>query len=176
MHALVWHVLRSSPKCLLPRSCRFIAGRRYPLTTRNFHRSAVAYRNPDDPVGTPDPTCVPTVDVPASTSEESESASEVDEGEEPADTSTEKLHTAKDKSNYGSATRRAGRNVQKPKAPPPVSIPEWFLERNVLLREDLRVKLGLLDRLTPGRQVSTFSKRVGDVESHDGTKVGEKPS
>jgi len=114
------------------------------------------------------------VDEPASTPEASESASEVAEGGEPADTSTEKLHTTKEKSNYGSATRRAGRNVQKPKAPPPVSIPEWFLERNVILREDLRVKPGLLDRLTPNHGLSMTSKRTEEVESDDGIKVGEK--
>lgn len=40
-----------------------------------------------------------------------------------------------DKSNYGSASRRAGRNVKKVKEFPPLQIPKWFLDANVILRE-----------------------------------------
>ena len=39
----------------------------------------------------------------------------------------------KDRSNYGSAVRRQGRNNKRPKEIPPVHIPPWFLNRNVIL-------------------------------------------
>lgn len=40
-----------------------------------------------------------------------------------------------DKSNYGSASRRAGRNIKKVKELRPLQIPRWFLDANVILRE-----------------------------------------
>ncbi|KAL8947198.1 MAG: hypothetical protein Q9222_006497, partial [Ikaeria aurantiellina] len=43
-----------------------------------------------------------------------------------------------DKSNYGSASRRAGRNMKRLKEIPPVQLPERFLESNVFLRERLK--------------------------------------
>ena len=42
----------------------------------------------------------------------------------------------KDKSNYGSASRRAGRNVKPRERLPAVYIPPWFLDCNVILRGD----------------------------------------
>ena len=42
----------------------------------------------------------------------------------------------KDMSNYGSASRRAGRNVKAREKLPPVHIPPWFLDQNVMLRGD----------------------------------------
>lgn len=40
-----------------------------------------------------------------------------------------------DKSNYGSASRRAGRNIKRVKELLPLQIPGWFLDANVILRE-----------------------------------------
>lgn len=40
-----------------------------------------------------------------------------------------------DKSNYGSAARRAGRNIKKVKEVPQLQVPKWFLDDNVSLRE-----------------------------------------
>ncbi|CAD6580318.1 MAG: hypothetical protein ASARMPRED_009431 [Alectoria sarmentosa] len=42
----------------------------------------------------------------------------------------------KDKSNYGSASRRAARNVKPREKPQPPHIPPWFLDSNVILRGD----------------------------------------
>ena len=42
--------------------------------------------------------------------------------------------SSKDKSGYGSASRRASRNVRKKEVIPP-ALPQWFLDKNVLLRE-----------------------------------------
>ena len=44
------------------------------------------------------------------------------------------LPKPKDRSNYGSASRRAVRNVKPREKLPPVYIPPWFLDRNVVLR------------------------------------------
>lgn len=43
----------------------------------------------------------------------------------------------RDLSGYGSAARRAGRHLKKPKELPQFSLPPWFFERNVFLREEL---------------------------------------
>lgn len=43
----------------------------------------------------------------------------------------------KDSSSYGSFLSRAGRNIKRVKELPPVHVPQWFLDRNVVLREAL---------------------------------------
>lgn len=177
MHTLIWRTSRSSPRTSISRSCRFIAGRRHPLGTRNFHRSAVAYRHPHEPEGTTGPAWpagTPVTDGSAFSPEASDRAAEIAEGTEAADLSTEKLQSAKDKNNYGSAARRAGRNVPKPKAPPPVTIPEWFLKKNILLRKELRETPGLLDRLTINRGSSVSSKQIWHAQSGNDISPGEK--
>ncbi|KAL8708561.1 MAG: hypothetical protein Q9220_006614 [cf. Caloplaca sp. 1 TL-2023] len=47
-----------------------------------------------------------------------------------------------DKSNYGSASRRAGRNLRKLKEIPPFQLPNSFLLKNVILRERFDDKFG----------------------------------
>ena len=42
----------------------------------------------------------------------------------------------RDKSSYGSATRRAGRNIRRGREVPRIRIPDWFLERNITLFEE----------------------------------------
>ncbi len=44
----------------------------------------------------------------------------------------------RDLSGYGSAARRAGRHIKKPKEVPQLLLPPWFFERNVILREELQ--------------------------------------
>ncbi|KAL8725660.1 MAG: hypothetical protein Q9181_006333, partial [Wetmoreana brouardii] len=43
-----------------------------------------------------------------------------------------------DRSSYGSASRRAGRNLKKLKDIPPVQLPQSFFDRNVILQENLQ--------------------------------------
>lgn len=43
----------------------------------------------------------------------------------------------RDLSGYGSAARRAGRHIRKPKELPQFVLPPWFFERNVFLQEEL---------------------------------------
>ena len=52
-----------------------------------------------------------------------------------SDEGPDKPSRPKDKSFYGSAARRAGRNVKRVKELPPVDIPPWFLHRNVHLHQ-----------------------------------------
>ena len=54
-------------------------------------------------------------------------------GTDPPTETTSKL---RDKSSYGSATRRAGRNIRKGREVPRIRIPDWFLERNITLYEE----------------------------------------
>jgi SpoVK/Ycf46/Vps4 family AAA+-type ATPase len=59
---------------------------------------------------------------------------EGNEGNDCTEPSSEKPSRAKDRSgSYGSAVRRAGRNVRRGREPPAIVIPSWFLERNVRL-------------------------------------------
>ncbi|MCJ1296319.1 hypothetical protein MMC34_007885 [Xylographa carneopallida] len=62
-------------------------------------------------------------------------AEQVQGVEEPAD-DTEKLNKPKDKSTYGSAVKRARRNVRKLEESPRIEVPNWFLERNVRLHRE----------------------------------------
>ena len=57
------------------------------------------------------------------------------ENEGSPENGSDKPSKPKDKSNYGSAARRAGRNIKRVKELPPVHIPPWFLDRNVILRD-----------------------------------------
>lgn len=104
------------------------------------------------------------------TPENTESVSQSAEGPEPANTSTESSQTTKDRSNYGSAARRAGRNVPKTKPLPPVPVSVSFLERNVSLREELRAKPELLDKVNSSVRLGATGQD-GDVEIKDNSKT-----
>lgn len=77
----------------------------------------------------------------------------------------------KDLSGYGSASKRASRHSRKPRDLPPLHIPKWFIEENVILREDIpdNVTIRLLKSETstssPPNESSTTqaesSKRIG---------------
>lgn len=105
----------------------------------------------------------------APTSEAAEPMTQNSEGPEPADTSTEKSQATKDKNNYGSAARRAGRNVKNTKPPAPITLSVGFLEKNVSLREELRAKFELLDRVNSNVGLEQ-TDRDGDVKITDSSK------
>ncbi|KAI9820718.1 MAG: hypothetical protein M1827_005088 [Pycnora praestabilis] len=143
MHAVTWRALQHVPKH--PRNaCRIVAGQRHPIPRRNFHRSAIAYRSPGNPVDSTDPTwkqdgeAIPEPqDAEAVTAEAAAAGPEAVGAEEsPGSSFVEKFQKAKEL-NYGSAVRRAARN-RRPKEIPPVVLPEWFLKRNVKLKEELK--------------------------------------
>ena len=53
----------------------------------------------------------------------------------------------KDRSNYGSAARRAGRNIKKVKDLPPVIIPPWLFSRNIILSESRERHMIISDKV-----------------------------
>ena len=132
MRTSIWRILQAIPSRSRPQACRFVAGRRLPFPQRSFHTSSSPRReeNPPDaawsnfveqPVDIPNPEQTPFVqDFPT----------------EDSNGAPDNPPKPKDRSNYGSASRRAGRNVRPREKIPPVHIPPWFLACNVILRGD----------------------------------------
>lgn len=131
MRTLAWRTLRATSNCCRPQVCRFVAGRRLPLPQRTFHTPNP--RRDEDRPSTPEHQFAeqPT-DVPGS--EQTSIISEI--AVEDPNGASDNPPKPKDKSNYGSASRRAGRNVKTREKLPPVHIPPWFLDQNVVLRGD----------------------------------------
>lgn len=134
MRTSVWRTLRATSSRSRPHACRFVAGRRLCLSQRTFHASPSPRREEDPPSAPWNQFVEQPIDainleqtsvVPETTAEDPNGAS--DNPPKP---------TSKDKSNYGSASRRAARNVKPREKLSPVNIPPWFLDRNVILRGD----------------------------------------
>ena len=130
MRASAWRALRAVSKNQHPKSCRFVAGRRCPRSKQRFHTSPCLRRD-DDPA---EPTWNTVQEPPNELARPQETPIEAD-GLVYSPEGAPENPRPKDRSNYGSASRRAGRNIRKVKELPPVHIPPWFLERNVRLRE-----------------------------------------
>ncbi|KFZ03537.1 hypothetical protein V502_10866 [Pseudogymnoascus sp. VKM F-4520 (FW-2644)] len=166
MHAAAWGALRTTRRPQLWRTCRVIAGVRRPLPSRNFHRSAIAYRISDDPS---DPKTGAENGTPKNaTEEESNAAPEEPAPSEPVaktDTATSGQRTKR--GDYGSAARRANRNVRIKEVPPMV-LPDWFLEHNVRpsgANDNVERILLLEDRTAPEKEqesVRPAPEKAGD--------------
>lgn len=132
MRTSIWRTLRTIPNRSHCHPCRFIAGRRLPFPQRLFHTSPTPRREEDPPDAAWNNYVVQSVDVPNSeqTSFVTETTAEDPNG------ASDNPPKPKDRSNYGSASRRAARNVKPREKLPPVYIPPWFLDRNVILRGD----------------------------------------
>ncbi len=126
MRASTWAALRRASRRSHPQVCRFVAGRRSPQRL-GFHTSLSTRRDDDSTHDSPPPV----IEAPYNGSI-TEGLLQADSG---ADGEPEKPSRPKDKGNYGSAARRAGRNIKRVKELPPVQIPSWFLDRNVVLRD-----------------------------------------
>lgn len=112
-----------------PQACRFIASRRFAISQRSFCSSSKRLHN-NDPAKTEDREW--EVITPPKQEEKPQEVQEVVEnvnGSYPP-------AKPKNLSGYGSAAKRAGRNIRKVKELPPPQIPKWFFEENVVLRED----------------------------------------
>lgn len=130
MRTSVWRTLRADSRRPHPQICRFIAGRRLPLPQRSFHTSPGLRREEDTPNAPWNQFVEQPVDAPLP-----EQSSVVPETTvEDPNGASDNPPKPKDKSNYGSASRRAARNVKPREKPPQVHIPPWFLDRNVILR------------------------------------------
>jgi len=132
--------------------CRIIAGRRFPQATRAF-RSPSHLRSADDDAAKPSWNHVkgpldtpPTNEFPKpkpdavidSTDAAADPPRQAEEEAIPAGVEGSQQKTAKlsNRGTYGSALRRSGRNTRSVKNLPAVTLPAWFLERNVLLYKD----------------------------------------
>ncbi|KAI9777733.1 MAG: hypothetical protein M1835_005167 [Candelina submexicana] len=144
MHAAPWRALQPVPKL---RCCRFVAGcRRFPIATRSFHRSAIAYRSSGDPAGSSDSAEARGIDDTsvgdrgdATSAKESEGTTGTAVEDDPQITQKDPSRDpSKDpNSSYGSATRRANRNKKLKEIPQPL-LPPWWYSRHVKLKEDLQ--------------------------------------
>ncbi|OBT69585.1 hypothetical protein VE03_00847 [Pseudogymnoascus sp. 23342-1-I1] len=166
MHAAAWGALRTTRRPQLWRTCRVIAGVRRPLPSRNFHRSAIAYRIPDDPA---DPKTGAGNGTPKiAAEEESKSVPEEPAPTEPvAKTDTATTGQRTKRGDYGSAARRANRNLRA-KEVPPMLLPDWFLEHNIRpsgANDNVERILLLEDRTAPEKEqepVQPATEKVGD--------------
>ena len=131
MRTPAWRVLRTVASSSYLRPCRFVAGRRLSPSQHNFHTSHCRRREDDHAEAAWN-----------NVAEEPQLSGKLDSIEDTLgnirldlpDDGPERPPRPKDKSNYGSASRRAGRN-KRVKELPPVNIPPWFLERNIVLRD-----------------------------------------
>ena len=132
MRASIWRALWAIPSQPHPHPCRFIAGRRLPFPQRSFHASP----NPRQEQDPPDTPWNNTAEQPNEGLSSEQTSLVQDISAEDPNGASDNLPKPKDKSNYGSASRRAVRNVKPREKLPPVYIPPWFLDRNVVLRRD----------------------------------------
>ncbi|MCJ1411037.1 hypothetical protein MMC19_005125 [Ptychographa xylographoides] len=146
------------PRNITLQSCRKIAGRRFLPVTRAFRTTSNLAAPDDDPTSIAEQAWNPIRDFTVSAQDDSnpsESEDIVDDAEpsttrkqEATDTNTFSGTTLeipvkpKDKSAYGSAVRRAGRNIKRPKESPRFTLPAWFLDRNVKLHEEVSGSTG----------------------------------
>ena len=149
MQALVCHNAWSISRRSALQTCRIIAGRRFPIATRSF-RSPSSLRFPqDDSTDTGEPTWNSAKDThdtfTGTASQELEEVTEDGdhrsvkgaEAEGASGDTTGREARLKDLSNYGSSARRSLRNVKKIKDQPRFKVPTWFVDRNVVLLQDL---------------------------------------
>ena len=164
MHASACHKLLALSSRLTLRSCRRVAGRRFPPVTRTFRSSNSPNAPPDDPANASQPAWNHVQDI--SIIQEEERAREPEEVVDDTDLTAAKALDAggtddlgntgtrtngsKNLSGYGSALNRAYRNLKKTKQVKTI-VPLWFFERNVMLLQDL-----LKDR---GRPLTILSPR-----------------
>lgn len=166
MHAIAWGAVRTAHRPLARRSCRVIAGVRRPLLGRNFHRSTIAYRIPDNGGDANEEKNEPTKEegqgIPPLG--ESETIEDVDVAQELA----AQAQKPRIRGDYGSAARRSVRN-RKPKEVPPVILPEWFWARNV----ECHTSDGVEDTRIQDVPKTTTAVKSGGSESGE---IGGEPS
>ena len=129
MRNLTWRALWATSSLTRSHSCRFVAGRRFPFPQRSFHISPSPRREDDSPDSTWNNYAEQPTDVSAA-----EEASLVTESTAEDPNGASENPPKANRNNYGSASRRAGRNVKLRDKLPPVYIPPWFLDSNVILR------------------------------------------
>ena len=160
MYTLTGRSLHSLPKTVIIRPCRRIVGRRFPRSTQRFHSSPRLRNDPYDPADLPesasnrisefdpygDPRIVDHEQRQAAISAQS-AAEDIggayydrNLGDEPPPEPRSASEQTKSKENspYGSAFKRATRSSRRTKDAFTIQVPEWFLDKNVKLAEDLK--------------------------------------
>ncbi|MCJ1350089.1 MAG: hypothetical protein MMC33_000070 [Icmadophila ericetorum] len=193
MYALSCHRLGSLPRYASIRTCRRIAGRRFPPTSRAFRPgfSAKAPKPPsEDPANVTEPawnhvqnssessvaevreTQEEVVEDAETTNAKPLESEEVEGGDSPA----ERVLRLRDKSNYGSAARRAGRNLRKVRDVPRYVIPGWFVDRNILPLRDLQKDQGPKLHMVKSTDStsSTISENALETENAKAASLIEK--
>ena len=130
MRNSAWKALRAVSKNSHTEACRFVANRRLPNPKQSFHTSP-NQRSEDDPA---EPAWNPVNEPPIEVARPQEVHPNT-EGLLYSAEGAPETPRPKDRNNYGSAARRAGRNIKKVKELPPVHLPPWFFDRNITLRE-----------------------------------------
>ena len=130
MSVHAWQALRAASSNAYPIACRFAAGRRLPCLKRTIHTSPSRRREEGPAKDKPEIWNI----TPEHSSQPEGFPTEQHHGI-PED-GPERPPRPKDTSYYGSASRRAGRNVKRVKEIPQVFIPPWFSERNVRLKDE----------------------------------------
>lgn len=136
MHTPAWQALRAVTFRTQLRPCRNVVGRRYPLARRSFSsfngklRANDAQGNP----GLPEALSNHISEQDQAGPKEDGTIPQIAEVAGSPGGPSAAPPNGKDTSGYGSASRRANRNARKKDIPPP-RLPQWFLDRNVYLRD-----------------------------------------
>lgn len=137
MHAVAFHALRTARRPISRRACRIVAGVRYPVYSRSFHRSPISRRTPEETAGEGDGhPANPSIESSEGLNENAEldgttEAPKVAQGE--ASTLTPKPRNGNGKPTFG---RVKGNRPRQTEGLPAVQLPEWFWEKNVKCLED----------------------------------------
>lgn len=154
MRALTSAALRAIYTHSKPQACQFIAGRHFAFSRRSFLSSHLQQNDPTKGLETK-LNHAPEETVPPPRSQDA--LQEVDEFVENA-SGPQTPSKPKDLSGYGSAAKRAGRHVKKVKELPPLQFPKWFLDDNIVLREDSSKAIGI-------RLIEPGNPNIGEVSS-----------
>jgi SpoVK/Ycf46/Vps4 family AAA+-type ATPase len=130
MHAAALHVLRTAHRPISRRACRIIGGSRHPLAHRNFHRSAISYRIPEDPAPAETENEAATSENTRDEPDKVEPEIEGGEGKK-APLEIGDLLTPRVKNGKTGTGRKTWNRPRQPEGLPPFVLPEWFLEKNV---------------------------------------------
>ncbi|KAL9104779.1 MAG: hypothetical protein Q9163_000329 [Psora crenata] len=131
MSASTWQALRAASSFANPVALRYVGGRRLISLLRTLHTSPPRQR--ENPANTPSATRNHVIEPPTGVDQDKSEHQKQANG---PDDSPEKPPRSKDPSNYGSASRRAGRNIRRVKELPQVFIPQWFFDKNVITSEE----------------------------------------
>jgi SpoVK/Ycf46/Vps4 family AAA+-type ATPase len=132
MQAVALNILRTARRPISRCACRIGGGVRYSLSNRNFHRSAISYRIPEDPSITEEDRANIVAEGQGQESEEAKVEDETADSNRATDVEGLTIAPKTRNGKHGSGRLRANRQRQ-PEGLPPVVLPEWFWDRNVKL-------------------------------------------